>query len=94
MRPTFYATCGLCGWVHYPISREFAEMSVAQFNAYYDAVGGKCDEMTGPYYFQRSDISQYEHCYKCGAHYSEMKKSKLEDCPTGVPLQPIIWSGL
>ena len=91
MKPKHSVTCGVCGWVMYPISRAYAEESVRLFNEHYDAVGGRCDEMTGPYYFQRSDISQYEHCFRCGAHFSEMKPSKPDDCPAGVTLQPIIW---
>ena len=90
MKPKHYVTCAACGWVHWPISRAYAEESVMRFNSFYDAAPAHVRES----YLQRSDISQYEHCFRCGAPHTEMVKSKPEDCPTGVTLQPIIWSGV
>ena len=90
MKPSHYITCALCGNVHYPITRAFAELSVSRFNHFYDAAPAHVRES----YVQRSDISQYEHCYKCGAPASEMKPSKPDDCPVGVTLQPIIFEGV
>lgn len=31
-------TCNNCGWVHFGVTREFAEAEVARFNAYFDAL--------------------------------------------------------
>lgn len=95
MKPTHYLTCGLCGWVHFPISREYAEQIVKDQNNFIEADGRPEDQR--PYhYFQRATIEFYEHCHnpRCHAHYTEMKPSKPEDCPTGVTLQPIIVEGV
>lgn len=61
-----------------------------RFNTFYDAAPAHVRES----YVQRSDISQYEHCFRCGAPASGCKPSKSDDCPAGVTLQPIIWDGL
>jgi len=71
----------------YPISRAYAEESMFRFNHFYDAAPVHVRES----YTQRSDISQYEKCFRCGAPHTEMKPSRPSDCPTGVTLQPIIW---
>lgn len=83
-------TCKICGWVHVAVPRGWAESEVEKFNSFYDMAPSQVRE----HYTQRSDISAYEKCFRCGAHYSEMKPSKPEDCPTGVTLQPIIWEGI
>ena len=90
VKPSHYVTCGVCGWCHWGISRAYAEESVLRFNHFYDAAPAHVRES----YTQRSDISQYEHCFRCGASFVEMKPSKPSDCPTGVTLQPIIVEGM
>lgn len=94
MKPKSYVTCGICGWVMYPISRAYAEQSVALANQRNDAISRCGDDDFRPFYFQREDISRYEKCFRCGAPFTEMVKSKPEDCPVGVTLQPIIWEAV
>lgn len=91
MKPKHLVTCERCGWVHWPISRAYAEQSVALANQRNDAISRCGDDDFRPVYFQREDISRYERCFRCGAPHTEMKKSKPEDCPVGCTLQPIIW---
>lgn len=90
MKAKHYVTCGLCGWAHSPVSREYAEESVRNFNTFYDAAPAHVREN----YTQRSDISAYEHCVNCGAHFLEFTESKVGDCPDGCTLSPIIWESL
>ena len=84
-------TCQVCGTVHHVISRALAEQSVALANQRNDAISRCGDDEFRPMYFQHEDISRYEHCFNCGAHYFEFAESKVGDCPDGCTLSPIIW---
>jgi len=81
-------TCNKCGWVHFGVSREFAEAEVERFNDYFHTLteekqrsnyGGRC-----------SSIKQYEHCSFCGNDYTDFRDAEENDCPRGVTLGPII----
>ena len=81
-------TCNKCGWVHFAVSREFAENEVKTFNEYFNTLtedkqqqydGGKC-----------SSIKQYENCFFCGNNYTNFREFQEGDCPDGVTLGPII----
>lgn len=62
-----HVECPDCKTVHWPISRALAEASVKTNNRHYDAV---VDSNLGPRP-NRKDISDYEHCVECGAHYTK-----------------------
>lgn len=84
-------TCNKCGWVHFGVTREFAENEVKRFNDYFNTLtedkqqkhyGGKC-----------SSIAQYDRCFFCGNSYTNFRDFKEGDCPDGVTLGPIIKEG-
>ena len=81
-------TCNKCGWVHFAVTREFAENEVKEFNDYFDTL---TEEEQQQYYGGRcSTIKQYEHCFFCGNTYKDFRDAKEDDCPIGVTLGPII----
>lgn len=81
-------TCNKCGWVHFAVSREFAEKQVEEFNQYFDSlsVGDRNDFYGG----KKSTIRSYEHCFFCDNTYKDFRPSKDGDCPLGCTIQPII----
>lgn len=81
-------TCNSCGWVHFGMTREHAEMEVARFNAFYDEAEDKIKEMYG---YRSADIHSYEHCFRCSGSYTNFRDSRPGDCPDGCTIQPIIY---
>lgn len=81
-------TCKNCGWVHFEVTRDYAENQVTQFNQYFDTLS---KEKQQDYYGGRkSSIISYEQCMLCRGNYKEFKESKSGDCPVGCTLNPII----
>lgn len=78
--------CLACGWVHFGVSREYAESEVARFNAFYE----KADAETKACYGGPSSISNYEHCMRCGGSWTNFREAREGDCPDGCTLNPII----
>lgn len=79
-------TCIQCGWVHFGVSREYAEREVKEFNEYYDKQPTEVKELFGSH----SNIKNYERCGCCGGSYKNFRVSKENDCPEGCTLNPII----
>ena len=82
-------TCNNCGWVHFGVTREFAETEVAKFNAYFDGLSG--EKQQDYYGGRKSSIRQYEKCFFCGGSYENFRPFVDGDCPTGCTIQPIIY---
>ena len=80
-------TCNACGWVHFGVSREYAEGEVKKFNAFYDKADA---ETKASYGNKRSSIGNYEVCMRCGGPWTNFRDSKPDDCPRGCTLNPII----
>ena len=80
-------TCGRCGWVHFAVSRTFAEEQVRRFNEFFDSQTGEVKESYGN---KHSEIKNYERCFVCRAPFTCFKPFKEGDCPIGVTMQPII----
>jgi hypothetical protein len=85
---TLNRTCNSCGWVHFGVTREFAEAEVAKFNAYFDTLTEEKREAC--YGNIKSHIKNYEHCMVCGEPYTNFRDGVEGDCPYGCTLNPII----
>jgi 5-methylcytosine-specific restriction endonuclease McrA len=84
-------TCRTCGWVHFEVTRAFAEKEVEAFNKFYDALSlQKQEEYYGNH---KVSIKDYESCGFCGGLYKNFRKTKKGECPTGCTIGPIIRKG-
>lgn len=81
-------TCNKCGWVHFQVSREYAENQVRNFNAFYDRLDAKGKSN----YAGHSNIENYETCrgFRCGENYKNFRGTNPGDCPPGCTTNPII----
>lgn len=82
-------TCLNCGWVHFGVSRAYAEIEVASFNAFYNGA----DAETKAHYAGPASIAHYEHCFRCGGHWQNFRDAQEGDCPAGCTIQPILYEG-
>lgn len=81
-------TCNKCGWVHFGVSRKYAEDEVANFKVYFDSLPKeKQDDFYGG---KPSNIKNYEHCMFCHGPYTNFRDAKYGDCPDGCTINPII----
>ena len=76
--------CTKCGWIHFAISRDFAENAVKEFNLFYEAATDEVKEMYG----RKASIDEYVQCFRCGDSYLNFEVT--ESAPRGCTLQPII----
>ena len=79
-------TCNNCGWVHFGVTRQSAEDSVAMFNAFYEASTPEVQAMYG----SPSHIRHYLWCNVCGNSHVNFRDAKPGDCPDGCTISPII----
>ena len=79
-------TCNQCGWVHFGVTRKFAEAEVARFNAFYEASTPSVQKQYGG----PSHIRQYLWCNACGNSHVNFRDSKPGDCPDGCTISPIV----
>jgi hypothetical protein len=82
-------TCKSCGWVYMGVSRDYAEREVSRFNEYYRTLSPL--EQRELYGGRPSSVKNYEHCTRCGSHYTNFRVSRADDCPNGCTTNPIIW---
>ena len=81
-------TCLKCGWVHFEVSREYAEDEVIKFTCYFNTL---TPEQQQDFYGGRtSKVLDYEQCMVCGGSYKNFRDSLSNDCPDGCTLNPII----
>ncbi len=64
--------CKHCGWIHFAVTRAYAEDEVKRFNEYYDSGPPEVQELFG----RRSSIKNYEHCGLCGKLADMVKPTK------------------
>lgn len=81
-------TCQSCGWVHFEVSRQYAEDEVKSFNEYFD--GLTAEQQQDFYNGKKSSVQNYERCMSCGGHYSNFRDSRVGDYPDGCTINPII----
>ena len=81
-----HVTCRNCGWIHFAVTREYAEAEVHKFNTYFRAQEQDVKDMFGN---KESDIIDYEFCFVC--MQQDFYPSAPGDCPRGVTLNPIIY---
>jgi adenine-specific DNA methylase len=79
-------TCNKCGWVHFGVSRSWAEAQVREFNFFYDNSPPEVQEQYG----RRADIASYEKCFSCGGSYRNFHETVEGEVAAGSTLQPII----
>ena len=77
--------CRACGWASWPVSRAYAERSVARFNAYLAAAD---DETRAVYGGRGASLDSYT-CIRCGgtAFRPELPEDRI---PDGVTLNPVV----
>lgn len=81
-------TCNTCGWVHFGVTRKYAEDEVERFNKYFDGLPKETQEQL--YGGKKSSIAQYEKCNLCGNNWKNFRLAKEGDCPPGCTIGPII----
>lgn len=81
-------TCNRCGWVHFQVSRAYAEDQVKRFNAFYDALTPEDQETF--YGGRGATLDLYLACHSCSNPYTDFRESKPGDHPRGATLGPII----
>lgn len=80
-------TCNGCGWVHFAVTRAYAENEVKTFNAFYDTLSRQ--EQLDFYGGRKSRINKYEGCFVCSKN--SFRPAEEDDCPTGVTINPVIY---
>lgn len=85
-----YRTCNKCGWVHFSVTRTYAEDQIKEFNDYFQTLS-KEDQMLF-YRGNLASISSYEECFRCGNNYKNFRDSVTSEIPNGSTIQPIIKS--
>ena len=85
-RTTEQRTCLKCGWVHFGVTRAYAEEQVAKFGAYFDSQPPEVQAQFG----RKSSMADYERCNFCGGPHTNFRSSEPNDCPDGCTIGPII----
>ncbi len=80
-------TCNNCGWVHFQVSRRYAEEEVRKFNDYFYK---QTPEVQGHFGGKPSSVSHYEKCKRCGGDYKNFRDGVEGDSPIGCTLNPVI----
>lgn len=75
----YYVRCPSCGWVHYAVRRDAAQLAVVRFNAYAERAGIE----------QRSSLESYLTCRKCSADAALLERFAPEREP-GFTIQPVV----
>jgi len=79
---------GICNWVSFRVSREYAENQVTIFNNFYETLPIK--QQFELYSNCKATIKDYEHCHRCGGSYKNFRKSTRLEVPFGSTVNPII----
>lgn len=83
-----YRKCDSCGWIHFSVTRQYAEDEVKKFNDYYDTL---TKEMQQENYGGRgSSIVSYERCGFCGGSYKNFVDALDSEIRMGSTVSPII----
>ena len=94
-------TCNQCGWVHFQVSREYAEKQSIEFASWF--AKQPADTRSGFWKFGTplADVPEqlpwdgkvnpsYERCAGCGGSYKNFREAKDKDSSDGCTLNPII----
>lgn len=87
-KATKYLKCPHCNWLHFPVTREYAEAQVQLFNEYFKKLSKK--EQKDLYGGNGASIKKYERCFRCNNSYRDFVVAKAKDVPVGSTIQPII----
>jgi hypothetical protein len=81
--------CNKCGWIHMGVSLSFAENEVKEFNFYYDKL--KPEDQVTLYGGEKSHLSHYLFCQRCGSLFTKMRRIKKSDTvPIGCTITSIL----
>lgn len=83
-----YRTCNKCGWVHFGVTRKYAEKEVKKFNEYFETLSKERQELF--YGGVGASIANYESCFRCGNNHKDFRNSVITEIPYGSTIQPII----
>lgn len=96
-KPT--VTCNNCGWVHFPVSKDYVQKQTQEFGDFWDAASKETkanywnEKYRGPMpdlYPRAEHAAGYKKCFKCGESYKNFRESKEGDCPDGCTIGPIL----
>lgn len=79
--------CSNCGWVHFAVTRDYAEKQVAEFNVFFEQA---TEETKQSYGGHKATIEQYERCFSCGKSYTQMTPNVTKKL-NGQTIQPILY---
>lgn len=79
-------TCKGCGWVHFSVTREYAQNEVDTYMKYYNTFTDEEKSQCG----SPPEVSDYEKCKHCGGSHIDFRPSKPGDCPAICTINPIL----
>lgn len=79
-------TCNGCGWVHFSVTKEYAQNEVDKYMEYYNTFTDeeKAKSRNPPV------VEDYEKCQHCNGSYLDFRPSKPGDYPAICTLNPIL----
>lgn len=83
-------SCKKCGWVHFAVTRRFAQSEVKKFNEYFNSLS---EENRQLYYGNRpSSMATYDKCSRCGGSYKDFEPTASHkfEIIRGCTIGPII----
>src|SRR3990167_6783757 len=93
-------TCNNCGWVHFAVTRAYAQKQTDEFADFWDSssietktsyfrFGAKPEELPKKYN-RITHFHGYEVCNCCGESYKNFRESKVGDVPDGCTIGAIL----
>jgi hypothetical protein len=79
-------TCNSCGWVHFAVTRQYAEEQVKSFNDFFDGASNDVKVLYGSPVTMR----HYSRCAFCGGPHTNFRPFREGDCPDGCTIAAII----
>lgn len=81
-------TCLSCGWVHFGVTRQYAEDQVARFNEYFSTLSPEVQQSF--YGGHGATLDDYLRCGLCSGSFTNFRDAVEGDCPDGCTIGPII----
>lgn len=83
-------TCLNCGWVHFSVSKDYVNNWQEEWKKYWPTLDKEGREMFGLPDGPPGPEEEYYKCFFCRGSYKNFRDSKLNDCPDGCTIQPIL----
>jgi hypothetical protein len=82
-----YLKCTKCGWIHFKVTRKYAEEEVKSFMDFFDSLSS---EKKLHYGNKPASVASYEKCFRCGTSHEQAVEADDSDVPLGSTIQPMI----